>query len=42
MTLIPAIGNTSDQIAASLTMNSFGIPLTSNMSSGFIIGFMRG
>ena len=42
MTLIPAIGNTSDQTAASITMTSFGIPFTSNMSSGFTIGFMRG
>jgi hypothetical protein len=42
MTVIPAIGNTSDQIAASLTMTSFGIAFTSNMSSGFTIGFMRG
>ena len=42
MTQIPAIGNTSVQTAASLTMTSFGIPFISNISSGFIIGFMRG
>ena len=47
MTHILAIGNTSDQTAASLTMTSFGIPLTSNISAsnisaGFTIGFVRG
>jgi hypothetical protein len=42
MTQIPAIGNPSDQTAASLTMTSFGILLTSNISSGFIVGFMGG
>jgi hypothetical protein len=42
MTQIPAIGNTSDQTAASLTMTSFDIPLTSNISAGFTIGFVRG
>jgi uncharacterized membrane protein (Fun14 family) len=39
---MPAFGHTSDQ-AASLTMTSFGIPLTgSTMSAGFTIGFMKG
>ena len=28
--------------ASSLAMTSFGIPLTSSMSSGFTIGFMKG
>ena len=42
MTHILAIGKTSDQTAASLTMTSFGIPLTSNILAGFTIGFMRG
>ena len=42
MTQFRAIGNPSDQTAASLTMTSFGILLTSNISSGFIIGFIRG
>jgi uncharacterized membrane protein (Fun14 family) len=40
-THIPAIGNTSHQVE-SLTMTSFGIPLTGSMSAGFTIGFMKG
>jgi hypothetical protein len=28
-------------VAASMAMTSFGIPLTSNMSAGFTIGFMK-
>ncbi len=28
--------------AASLSMTSFGIPLTGSMSAGFTIGFMKG
>jgi hypothetical protein len=38
MTQIPAIGYTSVQTVASLTITSFGIPFTSNISSGFTIG----
>ena len=40
-THIPAIGNTSHQVE-SLTMTSFGIPLTGSMSAGFTLGFMKG
>ena len=40
-THIPATGNTSHQVE-SLTMTSFGIPLTGSMSAGFTIGFMKG
>ena len=39
---IPTVGHTSDQVAASLTMTSFGIPLTGSISAGFTIGFMKG
>ena len=40
-THIPAIGNTSHQVE-SLTMTSFGIPLTGSMSAGFTLGFIKG
>jgi hypothetical protein len=42
ITQIPAIGYTSDQSSATLTMTSFGIPLTGSMSAGFTIGFIKG
>jgi uncharacterized membrane protein (Fun14 family) len=47
LTQIPGIsGNSSDghtaATASSLAMTSFGIPLTSSMSAGFTIGFMKG
>ena len=41
---IPGFGDSSHATAAasSLAMTSFGIPLTSSMSAGFTIGFMKG
>ena len=47
LTQIPGIsGNSGDghtaATASSLAMTSFGIPLTSSMSAGFTIGFMKG
>ena len=42
------LGNITSQISsgqdgvAALAMSSFGIPLTSNMSAGFAVGFMKG
>jgi uncharacterized membrane protein (Fun14 family) len=41
---MPAFGYTSDQAAtaSSLAMTSFSIPLTSSMSAGFTIGFLKG
>ena len=40
------LGNISSQISngqeAALALSNFGIPLTSSMSAGFAIGFMRG
>ena len=44
ITQIPAIGYTSDQAAtaSSLTIPSFGIPLTGSMSAGFTLGFIKG
>jgi uncharacterized membrane protein (Fun14 family) len=47
LTQIPGIsGNSSDghtaATASSLAMTSFGIPLTSSVSAGFTIGFMKG
>jgi uncharacterized membrane protein (Fun14 family) len=42
-----ALGNvtaniTTNQEVATLAMSSFGIPLTSGMSAGFAVGFMKG
>ena len=47
LTQIPGIsGNSGDghtaATASSLAMTSFGIPLTSSLSAGFTIGFMKG
>jgi uncharacterized membrane protein (Fun14 family) len=44
ITQMPAFGHTSDQAAtvSLFAMTSFGIPLTSSMSAGFTIGFMKG
>ena len=47
LTQIPGIsGNSGDghtaATASSLAMTSFGIPLTSSMSAGFTIGFIKG
>ena len=47
LTQIPGIsGNSSDghtaATASSLAMTNFGIPLTSSVSAGFTIGFMKG
>jgi uncharacterized membrane protein (Fun14 family) len=42
---IPGFGDSSHaaaSTASSLAMTSFGIPLTSSMSAGFTIGFMKG
>jgi uncharacterized membrane protein (Fun14 family) len=42
------LGNVTSQISsgqdgvAAIAMSNFGIPLTSNMSAGFAIGFMKG
>ena len=42
------LGNVTSQIssgqdgAAALAMSNFGIPLTSSMSAGFAVGFMKG
>jgi uncharacterized membrane protein (Fun14 family) len=35
-------GHAAAATASSLAMTSFGIPLTSSMSAGFTIGFMKG
>jgi uncharacterized membrane protein (Fun14 family) len=40
---IPGFGDSSHAAAtSSLTMTSFGIPLTGSMSAGFTIGFLKG
>ena len=42
---IPGFGDSSHAAtvtASSLTMTSFGIPLTGSMSTGFTIGFVKG
>src|SRR5215217_7469012 len=42
---IPGFGDSSNAAAvtaSSLTMTSFGIPLTGSMSAGFTLGFIRG
>jgi uncharacterized membrane protein (Fun14 family) len=36
------INDNNNSIAALVTMSNFGIPLTSSMSIGFTIGFMKG
>jgi hypothetical protein len=42
------LGNITSQISSSqdgvvaLAMSNFGIPLTSSMSAGFAVGFMKG
>jgi uncharacterized membrane protein (Fun14 family) len=42
-TLTSSTINDNNNVAASLaTMSNFGIPLTSSMSVGFTIGFMKG
>jgi uncharacterized membrane protein (Fun14 family) len=43
----PAFGNVGSQIVtsqdiSSFAMTNFGIPLTSGMSAGFAVGFMKG
>jgi uncharacterized membrane protein (Fun14 family) len=45
ITQIPSISSNSDDVhaaTASLAMTSSSIPLTSSMSAGFTIGFMKG
>ena len=46
MTQIPGFsagdGHAAAATASSLTMTSFGIPLTGSMSAGFTIGFIKG
>jgi uncharacterized membrane protein (Fun14 family) len=42
-----ALGNVTAQItdgqdAAALALSNFGIPLTSSMSAGFAVGFIKG
>ena len=39
---ITSSSDSSHAAASSLTMTSFGIPLTGSMSAGFTIGFMKG
>ena len=36
------ISDNNNSVAALATMSNFGIPLTSSMSIGFTIGFMKG